>query len=176
MKKRHVAAVVLTASLALTGWNAAFAQNPAPAPAPAPATGGGLQVLTFRPGMDDVMTMMVQPRHIKLAYAVRDKNWELAQFEWEELQASFRRIGEYIPVYRTKDVKQAVTIMLTPNLNKVEDAIKAKDAAQFATAYKALTDSCNTCHAATEHPFIIVKVPATDGPNLYPNQEFAPRK
>ena len=33
----------------------------------------------YRPGLGDLMTMTVQPRHIKIALAGREKNWAYAE-------------------------------------------------------------------------------------------------
>ena len=94
MKRRHAIAIMVTSSLALAASAAGIAQS-------APAPGGGLQVLDFKPGFDDLMTMLVQPRHIKLYAAGKQGNWELAGFQLNELRASFRRIGQTLPTYRT---------------------------------------------------------------------------
>ena len=62
-----VAAILMLAGvLTAAPFGGAFAQN-APAagdatPAPAARPGGGLNVLEFKPAMDDLMTMLVQPR------------------------------------------------------------------------------------------------------------------
>ena len=169
MKKRSLAAAVLASTLSLASLGVAFGQTaPAPAaPAPAP---GALQILDFKPGFDDMMTMMVQPRHLKLFFAAREKNWELAAFESDELRASFRRIGQTVPIYRTQDVNKAVAVMATPLLDRVDKAIKAKDAALFAKEYSALTAGCNACHTQMEHAFLVMKVPDNNSPSLYPDQ------
>lgn len=166
MKIRHVAAVILTASFSLAGWSAASAQNP-----PAP---GGLNVLDFKPGFDDLMTMLVQPRHLKLFYAAQEKNWELAAFQLRELRASFRRSGQTLPMYRTWDVNKSVETMINPAMDRLDKAIAAKDAAMFDKEFAAVTTSCNACHRLMEHAFLVVKVPQAAGPSLYPGQEFAP--
>ena len=175
MKKRSLAAAVLASTLSLASLGVAFGQSaPAPAaPAPAP---GGLQVLDFKPGFDDMMTMMVQPRHLKLFFAAREKNWELAAFQNDELRASFRRIGQTVPVYRTQDVIKAVAVMATPLLDRVDKAIKAKDSALFDKEYSALTAGCNACHTQMEHAFLVMKVPDINSPSLYPDQVLGPTR
>ena len=166
MKSSRIAVLVVTVAVALAGWSGAFAQNP-------PAASGGVQVMSFRPGFDDLMTMLGQPRHIKLYYAGREKNWELAAFELRELRASFRRAGQTVPVYRKQDVNKAVEVMAAPHMDRVDKAIAARDSAAFATAYDALTTSCNACHRAMEHAFLVMKVPADIAPT-YSDQEFGP--
>jgi hypothetical protein len=178
MKNRHVAAAMLVGALAFSVSIAAVAQNSAPAagdaaPAAAPAArpGGGLVILDFKPAMDDLMTMLVQPRHIKLYYAGQAKNWTLAGFQLNELRASLARIGRTIPTYRNIGVDTAVASIFTDRLKAVDAAIKAGDLGQFTAAYGEMTAACNACHAGMEHPFLVMKVP--DAPN-YPDQEFRP--
>jgi hypothetical protein len=175
MKKRHVAGMLLAGTLVFSASMFAMAQNTAPgaggtAP-PAARPGGGLVILDFKPAMDDLMTMLVQPRHIKLYFAGQAKNWTLAAFQLNELRASLARIGRTIPTYRNIGVDTAVASIFADKLKSVDAAIKASDLPQFNAAYADMTAACNACHAGMEHPFLVMKVP--DGPN-YPDQEFRP--
>jgi hypothetical protein len=174
MKKHHVAAILLGGALALSASIIAVAQNTAPAPgnaAPAARPGGGLTILEFKPAMDDLMTMLVQPRHIKLYYAGQAKNWMLAGFELNELRGALARIGRTIPTYRTIGVDTAVASIFADSIKSVDAAIKAADTTKFTAAYQEMTGACNACHAGMEHPFLVIKVP--DAMN-YPDQEFKP--
>jgi hypothetical protein len=88
--------------LGLSASIVAVAQNTTPtAPASAARPGGGLTILDFKPAMDDLMTMLVQPRHIKLYYAGQAENWTLAAFELNELRGALARIGRTIPTALT---------------------------------------------------------------------------
>jgi hypothetical protein len=178
MRNRHITKIVLAAMLAAAASVIAAAQNAAPseippaaAPAPAARPGGGLVILDFKPAMDDLMTMLVQPRHIKLYYAGQEKNWKLAAFQSNELRAALARIGRTIPTYRNIGVDIAVASIFTDRLKAVDAAINASDPERFITSYKEMTAACNACHAGMEHPFLVIKVP--DGMN-YPDQEFRP--
>jgi hypothetical protein len=172
MRKGYVAALMLAGALALPVSIIAAAQN-APAPqnaAPAPAR-PGLVILDFKPAMDDLMTMLVQPRHLKLYYAGQAKNWTLAAFQVNELRGALARIGRTIPNYRNINVDTAVASIFTDKLKAVDAAIKAADSAQFTAAYGEMTSACNDCHKGMEHPFLVIKIP--DNTN-YPDQEFRP--
>jgi hypothetical protein len=46
----------------------------APAAGSGCARGAGLQILDFKPAFDDLMTMLVQPRHTKLWLAAQQQN------------------------------------------------------------------------------------------------------
>jgi len=124
------------------------------------------------PGLDDLMTMLVQPRHIKLYYAASAQNWELAAFQAKELRSAFRRAGATIPKYRNMGMDATVGSMLSPSLAAVDAAIAAKDAKRFAKAYGDLTNACNACHHVMEHPFLVVKVPSAPAESVYPDQDF----
>jgi hypothetical protein len=170
MKKGQVAAISLFAgALALSASIVAMAQAPAPQ-APAPAR-PGLVILDFKPAMDDLMTMLVQPRHIRLYFAGQAQNWRLAAFQVNELRGALARIGRTIPNYRNINVDTAVAAIFADKLKAVDAAVKAADPAQFAAAYSEMTTACNDCHKGMEHPFLVIKVPEA---GYFPDQEFRP--
>jgi hypothetical protein len=172
MKNRHVAVLLLSGALAASAMAVDIAIS---APAQAAQAGGGLVILDFKPAFDDLMTMLVQPRHIKLYAAGQQKNWELAAFEFNELKQSLRRIGQTIPNYRTYKVDNSVASFFTPAADAMDAAIKAKDPAQFTKAYGEMTTACNSCHQGMEHPFLVIKVPDSTAAASYPDQIFAPK-
>jgi len=108
MKQGRVVAISLAGVLALSASMMAVAQNAAPEAAPPAPARPGLVILDFKPAMDDLMTMLVQPRHIRLYYAGEAKNWRLAGFEVNELRGALARIGRTIPNYRNINVDSAV--------------------------------------------------------------------
>ena len=54
----------------------------------------------FHPGLGDLMTAFVQPRHTKLGLAGNDKNWPYAAYELNELREAFDDVAEIVPKYR----------------------------------------------------------------------------
>ena len=159
-----------TAALTQTAKKSAPAsRQPAAAAKPAPA----YQDQGFAPGFDDLMTMLVQPRHIKLYYAGSAKNWELAAAESRDLRASFGRIAQTIPKYEGDDVSLSMGNFMVPKLDALDAAIAVANSEQFAAAYKNVTAACNECHTYMEHPFLMIKNPEpTDSP--YSDQDFKP--
>jgi hypothetical protein len=168
MKTPYTIAALLAGSIGLAASAIAIATAAPAAGAPA---GGGLVILEFKPAMDDLMTMLIQPRHIKLYYAGQQKNWTLAAFELNELVGALKRIGATIPKYRTFSVDATVGSIFAPKIQAMNAAIQSKNPAQFASAYGELTEACNTCHQGMEHDFLVIKVP--DAP-FYPDQDFRP--
>jgi hypothetical protein len=171
MKRRHAVAIGFAGMLVCSATFLAVAQNTNPAPGGAAPARPGLVILDFKPAMDDLMTMLVQPRHVKLYYAGEARNWQLAAFQINELRSALARIGRTIPNYRNINVDTAVDTIFSERLKAVDAAVKAADPVQFDAAYKEMTSACNDCHKGMEHPFLVIKVP--DSGN-FPDQEFHP--
>jgi len=123
----------------------------------------------YHPSLGDLMTLAVQPRHIKLGLAGQEHNWVYAQYELSELRNAFGRVGRTIPVYRNMDMVALINTMTTAPLDAVERAIHAADAVQFKATYAHLTDTCNACHQSQEHAMVVIRVPQ-GAP--YPDQDF----
>jgi hypothetical protein len=121
--------------------------------------------------MGDLMTMAVQPRHIKLGLAGKLKNWAYARYELNELRNAFARIGRTIPKYQEMDTADMMTALTKAPLDALEQAITKADSAQFGSAYVQLTQACNACHLSQKHGFVVIKVP--DAP-MFPDQDFKP--
>jgi hypothetical protein len=130
------------------------------------------QAPAFVPGFDDLMTMLVQPRHIRLYYAGVAGNWELAAAELRDLGSSFDRLAQTIPNYLGNDVNQSVKILIAPQMTTVGNAIAAADPKQFLIAYRELTKACNACHTYMEHPFIVIKNPESPRDLAHPDQQY----
>jgi len=147
----------------------ALAQTPAPAvPAAAPATSPQPD---YHPSMGDLMTMAVQPRHIKLGLAGKQKNWPYAAYELNELRNAFARIARTIPKYQTMDTAEMSTALTKAPLDALDQAIAAANVKQFSAAYTQLTQACNGCHQSEKHGFVVVKTPDAA---MFPDQDFAP--
>lgn len=183
MNNKQVFGILLGGALALSALAVAAAPAPTAPAAPAapqrppgapPAGGAPLEILDFKPAFDDLMTMLVQPRHTKLWLAGQQRNWQLAGFQLNELGAALRRVGATIPKYRNISVDATVTSMFAPKVGAVLSAINAQNINQFNAAYGELTAACNLCHEALDHAFLVVKVPDATAASAFPNQSFAP--
>ena len=125
----------------------------------------------YHPSMGDLMTMAVQPRHIKLGLAGKHQNWIYAKYELGELRNAFTRVDHTIPKYQSIDVTALTAAMLRAPIEAVGHAISAKDPSQFDVAYAQLTEACNICHRNRNHAAIVIKVPDAA---MFPDQEFQP--
>lgn len=123
----------------------------------------------FNPQMGALMSMLIQPRHLKLWFAGKADNWPLASFAFKDMQAGFGVIGRAVPRYKGLPVPDLIDAAMKQNFALMDFAIKAGDQRQFRETFDKITASCNACHGSTENGFIVIKTPET---NPFPNQEF----
>ena len=114
-----------------------------------------------------------QVRHAKLWLAGEARNWDLADYEIDELKEGLEDIVKYFPVYKDMPVGRMIETTAMAPIKDVEAAIKAKDRARFISAFDKLTAACNTCHQSANRPFIVVQRPTG---SAFPNQSFVPKK
>jgi hypothetical protein len=165
MQQRSVFALILGA-VSLLGAARAQTQQPAETPPAAPAAPA-----PYLLSMGDMMNTLVQPRHAKLGLAARAGNWPLAAYALVEIRQAFAGIVKAQPRFRGMPVAELYDAALGQPIAAVDAAIKQKDAGKFAAAYDALTQGCNACHAALDHPFVVIKTPDA---SAFPNQDFNP--
>jgi hypothetical protein len=151
-----VAAIVAASALAVS----ATAQNQNPTPPE-----------SYRPGLGDMMTMTVQPRHTKLWLAGSQKNWLYADYELHELQEAFDRTAAVWPTWRSQPIAQMITVNVQDPIAAIERAIKAADTEKFTAAYNQLTEACDSCHQGAGRAMIVIKIPDS---TMFPDQDFAP--
>jgi hypothetical protein len=159
----------VTAGLALAG-APHFAPAETVAVASAPAATTSVQP-DYHPSMGDLMTMAVQPRHIKLGLAGKQHNWPYASYELSELRNAFARIARTIPKYQTMDTAEMSTALTKAPLEALEQAIKMSNVTQFDAAYAQLTQACNVCHQSQKHAAVVIKIPDAA---MFPDQDFRP--
>jgi len=129
----------------------------------------------FRPGLGDLMTALIQPRHTKLGLAGAAQNWDYAAYELDELRETFELVGKQILKHGSLSIPQTIAATVKQPMDALDTAIKAKDQAGFTKAYADLTDACNACHKSADHAMIVIQVPAA-GDAAFPDQNFNPPK
>ncbi|MBW7973845.1 hypothetical protein [Bradyrhizobium sp. BR 10289] len=100
-----------------------------------------------------------QSQHLKLWYAGKAKNWDLANFELRQLTDSLAQAAIFYPGIPVSNV----TTMKDPLLS-IADAITAGDSNRFTASMRGLTDGCNACHASMERGFITIGIPTDQRP------------
>ena len=119
----------------------------------------------YVPRLGDIMNA-VQTRHIKLWFAGKAQNWELAAYELRQLKAG---LLEAAVLYQGIPVSNVTT--MTKPVQSISDAIDAKDFKRFTKAVGELTDGCNSCHQTMQRGFVAIQMPTT---SPFSDQSFAP--
>ncbi|MGY3238915.1 hypothetical protein ACVMAJ_005805 [Bradyrhizobium sp. USDA 4448] len=123
-------------------------------------------VRQYTPRLVEVMNA-AQLQHLKLWFAGKSKNWELAAYELRQLTDSLAQAAVFYPGIPVSNV----TTMKDPLLS-IAAAIDAGDGRRFTASMRALTDGCNACHTSLERSFIAIGLPSDQLPPA--NQIFAP--
>jgi hypothetical protein len=118
----------------------------------------------FTPGLGEFMSS-IQVHHAKLWFAGTNENWELAQFELDEIKESL----DDIAVYCTNRPEINSLPMINAAMDTIIAAVQKQQVMPFKNAFIVLTNSCNNCHQATNHAFNRIKIP--DAPP-FSNQLF----
>ena len=117
--------------------------------------------------LGDIMSA-TQLRHIKLWFARKLQNWDLAAYEVEQIKES---LGNAAELYMQIPV-ELVSNTIGP-IRLIHDAIEAKDGSKFNKAFDDLTAACNACHQAIGRGFIVIQVPTA---SPFSDQSFSPRE
>lgn len=122
----------------------------------------------YAPRLVEIMSA-AQRQHLKLWFAGRAKNWDLAAYELRQLRDSLAEAAALYPGIPISNV----TTMMAP-LHSISDAVAAKDSRRFAGSMRELTDGCNACHSSMERGFVVMRLPTDQSPPA--NQMFAPQE
>jgi hypothetical protein len=131
------------------------------------------QPAPFNPQMAALMSMLIQPRHAKLALAGQAENWPLASYSLKELRQGFLVAARAVPRWKGLPVPDLFDAAVDQPLKLIEAAVKLQYKRQFDEALGRLTEGCNACHATTEHAFVVIKVPSA---SAFPNQDFETKR
>jgi hypothetical protein len=127
----------------------------------------------YTPGLGELMTAFVQPRHIKLGLAGNQHNWPYAAYELDELAEAFDDVAGLVPKHDNMSIPEMLASTVKQPMAALDAAIKAQNSAAFSKAYTALTGSCNACHRSAGHPMIVIQIPIV---SAFPDQDFRPKQ
>ena len=132
----------------------------------------------YLPHLADLMNEAMQVHHAKLWFAGHAGNWVLAAYEVKKIKETIIEIKESIvdiqvasPQWQHVPVGEMLR-SFDSNLDALDQAVKAKNAAKFDTAYHDLTATCNACHARAGQSQIRIMVPLPNGGSPFPDQDF----
>ncbi|MDE3235388.1 MAG: hypothetical protein KGO81_05480 [Bacteroidota bacterium] len=118
----------------------------------------------YAPGFGEFMSS-IQVHHEKLWFAGINNNWQLADFEINEIKEALRGIEDYC----TDRPERKSLTMIYPAIDSISSAIQQKNLGSFKSNFTILTQTCNTCHKATDHGFNVIQIPTTPP---FSNQSF----
>ncbi len=161
---KHVVFAVAAMALCLAASAAQDGKNEHAAP---DAEGGN-----YVPAMGDIMPA-TQMRHIKLWFAGKAGNWDLAAYELGELKEGLDDVAKFHPVFDGAHLDVLLKKLTVQPLADLDTSIKNKNRAAFEKSFDQMTRACNGCHHAASRGFIVIRRPTA---LPYSNQEFSPKK
>lgn len=105
----------------------------------------------------DLAMVEVGYRFNSFYFAIQDKNYDLAQYQWDKIKKAI----ENGIIRRPKRAQNAKTMFLDTQYKTMSDALKKKDAKAVEKEYVVTKNLCNACHVAEKVPFIEVIDPNT---------------
>jgi hypothetical protein len=105
----------------------------------------------------------------KLWFAGKNSNWELAEFYIEEIEETMEEVAEHEILEDGVKVHEQMVVWGLPAIKNIETEAKQKNLQGFELKYNALVSACNSCHQASKHGFIKIKIP--DSP-VFTNQIY----
>ena len=111
--------------------------------------------------LSDLMTRL-QLQHAKLWFAGKLSNWNLANYELQQIDANLEATSRLLANPSQADRARE-------QIRAVRQALLSKDGPAFMTSYAGLTNECNGCHRSSGYAWIVMQIPLT---LPVPNQLF----
>lgn len=122
------------------------------------------------PGLGEYMTT-IQLHASKLWFAARAANWDLAEYELDELKETMEAAKSLNAEKNGVKISNVLDSVLQTQVAQLAESIKRKSSTEFHKSYDETLSACNGCHTESGHKFIrIVR------PNATPvtNQKWEP--
>jgi hypothetical protein len=121
------------------------------------------QLKAIQPSNSHIM-MDVQFHWTNLWFAAQKKDWEFAQYQFNEMRGHIIWLTRKSPIIRAQDgtdvdIKSIFDGVDTSSLADVKAAIEKKDSVRFAAAYKTMIESCYSCHKSVGRPYLRPMIP-----------------
>jgi hypothetical protein len=124
----------------------------------------------YTPGLAVQMKDMQYWTH-KLGLSVDAENTALVGFYVHELEEAVADLIASIESYDGHAISQLTRTMLLPEVEQLERIVDGGDWAAARNAFSAVIQTCNVCHEATEHGYIVITEGYANNPF---NQSFLP--
>ncbi|HUL43913.1 MAG TPA: hypothetical protein VLY03_06110 [Bacteroidota bacterium] len=110
------------------------------------------------PGVGEVMSG-VQLHFGKLYFAGQAENWKLADFELDEITENLDNAALMRPEEHGVKLGGVVDAFKQSQLADLKHAVDTRNEKEFHQKYLESMAVCNSCHAATGRPFIVITEP-----------------
>lgn len=108
--------------------------------------------------LSDVMEKL-QRHSSKLYFAGKWANWSLAAFYLEELEEVVKGVADKNIMEGQINISGLMPGLILPEVEKLEAAVESQNQQVFLERYHDLANSCNACHVASNHPFVVIQEP-----------------
>jgi hypothetical protein len=110
------------------------------------------------PGLGEYMTT-IQLHAGKLWFAAKASNWELSQYELDELKETMEAVKGLNAEKNGVKVSNVLDSVLQTQVAQLAEAIKRKSPAEFQQLYDETLNACNVCHTEAGYKFIHIVRP-----------------
>ena len=111
------------------------------------------------PGLGEYMTT-IQLHAGKLWFAAKASNWELAQYELDELKETMEAAKGLNAEKNGVKISSVLDSVLQTQVAELDKSIKSKSPAEFQKSYDETLSACNGCHTEAGYKFIHIVRPS----------------
>jgi len=111
------------------------------------------------PGLGEYMTT-IQLHAGKLWFAAKAANWQLAQYELDELKETMEAAKALNAEKNGVKISNVLDSVLQTQVAELDKSIKSKSPTDFQKSYDDALSACNGCHTETGHKFIQIIRPS----------------
>jgi hypothetical protein len=111
------------------------------------------------PGLGEYMTT-IQLHAGKLWFAAKAANWELAEYELDEMKETMEAAKALNAEKNGVKISNVLDSVLQTQIVQLNQAIKHKSPAEFQKSYDETLNACNGCHTEAGYKFIQIVRPS----------------
>ena len=112
------------------------------------------------PGLGEYMST-IQLHAGKLWFAARASNWELAEYELDELKETMEAAKSLNVEKKGVKISGVLDSVLQTQVAQLAESIKRKRPAEFQKSYDETLSACNGCHTEAGYKFIHIVRPSS---------------
>lgn len=110
------------------------------------------------PGLGEYMTT-IQLHAAKLWLAAKASNWELAEYEVDELKETMEAAKGLNAEKNGVKISNVLDSVIQTEVAHLAESIKRKSETEFLKSYDEILSACNGCHTESGHKFIRIVRP-----------------